>query len=249
MVVKLEMTVLPVQVRAVIGNRPFMEEVGQTLVKTLLNGYCALLNLGYLARDIQPSTVYVSEDFKEVNFTAFRKLLKKDDPEKHSVYGRMPYNPIEMYKVDKHSIECQFLDTWAIGIMLLEVITSTEMVISIKSIEHVETILNAYKGIIDEDTLQLLTEFLTLGHDGGIERYIGEVLSKKPNLIGENIRATKAATEESSFLRRMKDSNQTAMIEDPELFAQHYDIDADCVVEEDASEEEDGEEGEFSMSE
>ena len=64
--------------RAVIGNRPFMEEVGQTVVKTLLNGYCALLNLGYLARDIQPSTVYVSEDFKEVNFTSFRKLLKKD---------------------------------------------------------------------------------------------------------------------------------------------------------------------------
>ena len=90
---------------------------------------------------------------------------------------------------------------------------------------------------------------LTLGHDGGIERYIGEVLSKNPNLIGENIRATKAATEESSFLRRMKDSNQTAMVENPELFAQQYDIDADCVVEEEASEEENGEEGSISMSE
>ena len=92
MIVTVEMSTLPINLRSVIGKRSKMEQYGQNIVKSLLNSYLWLKKHDYRVRTIQPANIYISPEGKELNFVDLRSLVKGQPNSLQELHGSMPYN-------------------------------------------------------------------------------------------------------------------------------------------------------------
>ena len=93
-IVTVEVSTLPIQLRSIIGNRWYMQQHGATLINTLIKGYFELKKTGCVMRGIQPSTIYLSEDLREVQFTDLLSIVRKYDYAPHGVKCDSPYSII-----------------------------------------------------------------------------------------------------------------------------------------------------------
>ena len=61
-----------------IGNRYEMHKHGHTLFETLILAYLKLKDSGLVIRGIQPSTTYISQDAKKVQFCDLMAMTKEN---------------------------------------------------------------------------------------------------------------------------------------------------------------------------
>ena len=130
-----------------------------------------------------------------------------------------------------------FLDTWSIGMTLLELVAGTKLVIGIKYLFSCEDLLDELEQYIDKETMLLLKDLLNHGDDDGIEVYVREILEMNPNAIAENVRAVNAAVEESTVLREKEENNMEALHQCPEHHLLLYGLKMDDLEESSEGEE------------
>ena len=71
---------------------------GATLMKTIINAYLKLKSSGLVMRGLQPSTIFISEDAKEVQFTDLLSTTVMGVETKHKVRCEEPYNCLSDYR-------------------------------------------------------------------------------------------------------------------------------------------------------
>ena len=81
----IEMITLPIQLRSVIGNRQAMQQRGAAVWDTLINAWLRLKHTGWVMRGLQPCTIYISKDAKEVQFVDLLSMTDMDAETTHPV--------------------------------------------------------------------------------------------------------------------------------------------------------------------
>ena len=71
---------------------------GATLMKTIINAYLKLKSSGFVMRGLQPSTIFISEDAKEIQFTDLVSTTIIGVETKRNVRCKELYNCLSDYQ-------------------------------------------------------------------------------------------------------------------------------------------------------
>ena len=152
MTVSVEVSTLPVQLRKVIGNRACMEKFGATLIKTLIQGYLTMKESKTAMRGLQPTTIYISEDATQAHFVDLLSMTSWYVKPKHQIRSSQPYSFADEFAGHKWTKSTPLLDMYSLGVIILEILAGTEVVLSCREREDVIELILECKEHIDEDT-------------------------------------------------------------------------------------------------
>ena len=142
MIVSVEVSTLPVPLRHVIGNRQEMQEYGATLMKSLIQGYTTLKKSTTVMRGLQPSMIFVSEDATQVQFADILSMARWDSEPKHQIRSTQPYSAVKDWSENGYPLNCPTLDMHSLGVILLEIIAGTDVLLSCRCKEALEGLIN-----------------------------------------------------------------------------------------------------------
>ena len=83
----------------------------------------------------------------------------------------------------------------SLGVILLEILVGTDVVLSCNGWEAVDDLIKDCEEYIDSDTTKLLYKLIRFNEDGLLEPYLDKVLTKKPEVIAQNVRGMNWASE------------------------------------------------------
>lgn len=146
-------------------------------------------------RDIEPATIALSESYDAMNFIGLSSLAVREKPRDVLPHLHLPYCPARLHVFKRIGSKNFTLDNWSIGMVLLEILVGTEIVIMIKGTDCVEDILDILERYLDWGTLKLLEYLLLFRGAVDAATYIKEYLDPAPTLIADNIRRLQIAIE------------------------------------------------------
>lgn len=80
------MSKYPISLRQVLNDRSDIESKGKLLVKSLLNAFCELEEAGVTLRNIQPTSIWLTQDLSKAMFSDVRKISDADkEPDMRSL--------------------------------------------------------------------------------------------------------------------------------------------------------------------
>ena len=151
-------------------------------------------------RGITPSTISLSADYEKVRFTDVSVMCKKDEKATRLVASEAPYNAFridETFCMDESSVE---LDQWSVGVVILELLVGTDLVIVANSAQKLRDLLIHCGQYIDGQTHMLLS-FLLFDYPWiDVQDYASCTLKNNPTLMIENIRGMDVALGEDRVL-------------------------------------------------
>ena len=114
--------------------------------------------------------------------------------------SHQPYSCIKEYRIDKSVHSDPFLDIHSLGVILLEILVGTDVILSCGCWDNVVDLIKVCEDYIDADTSKLLHSLIGSSLDSKLETCFEEILHIQPGLIAENIRALDFAVKENRFL-------------------------------------------------
>jgi serine/threonine protein kinase len=124
---------LPIRLRDIIGKRNEMFIHGSKIIKLLLQGLRELKEHGIVVNNIQPSSIFLNEDYSELIFSDIKYMSKGLKKSYHSITTAAPYSGSHGIMKEREAWESQTRDIYSIGIVILEILVGTEMVIMAKN--------------------------------------------------------------------------------------------------------------------
>ena len=122
--------------------------------------YAELKTAKVTARTLTPTTIFVDTACEKMTFTDITALAYHGEP----VFGhpvlRMPYNNQFLDVNPLTRLTSPDWDLWSIGIIALEIIVGTELVLLADTYEDVQQLMYDVRAFIPVPTHQLLTELL-----------------------------------------------------------------------------------------
>ena len=106
-----------------------MEIRGQELVKLLLEAYMELEQSDVRIRSIQPSNTFVSKNYGKVTFADISGSCQRNTTASREVGVRAPYSSIGFINFRSIPDSSPFWDRWSIGIMILEIIVGSDILL------------------------------------------------------------------------------------------------------------------------
>ena len=97
------------------------------------------------------------------------------------------------------------MDIHALGTIILEILTGTEVVLCCNNWEAVYSVIRDCKDHIDEDIYELLHILIYQGSDSTLQAFVEEVLDKTPDAIAMNIRAMDFAVQDVRVLQERRE--------------------------------------------
>jgi hypothetical protein len=122
------------------------------------------------------------------------------------------------------------LDIWSIGVIILEIICGTDIVLATGCFKHVRLLLDECTEYIDSSTHYLLDQLLNNGNDEVIPNYVNDTLRENPEVIAESIRAIDAAVDEITYFKNMQQGTLKIISDKPENFKTKYNLINDDIV-------------------
>ena len=80
------------------------------------------------------------------------------------------------------------LDCHSLGVVLLELIAGTDVVLAFEDFKDLEELVTECEDYIDKETCDLLHGLIRESKEKELQKYLDEVLDKKPELVAEGIR-------------------------------------------------------------
>jgi hypothetical protein len=115
-----------------------------------------------------------------------------------------------------------YRDHWCFGIILLEILAGSELVLGIRCHEDLRSLFYAVANYLDEDTRHVLQHLLFMKKDVDLEAYVGETLDRKKEHVAQGIRRINAAIEESAKLQRFLTAARSYLSEhDDAIYKMH----------------------------
>ena len=185
-----------------------MEIRGQELVKLLLEAYMELEKSDVRIRSIQPSNTFVSKNYDKVTFADISASCQRNTTASREVGVHEPYSSIGFYYFSTIASSSPFWDRWSIGIMILEIIVGTDLLLEQTTYGELEKFLLNCKDYFDVDTFEFLNCMLFSVSEVPFPpgQFISEHLEKKPHLVAENIRAMDTAIKENKTFQAIGES-------------------------------------------
>ena len=103
-------------------------------------------------RGVQPSTIYISYDAKQVNFVDLLSMTGWFNEPKHRIRSSQPYSFADELGGHKFAKSTPLLDMHSLGVLILEIIAGTEVVITCREREDVDELVTECEEYIDKDT-------------------------------------------------------------------------------------------------
>ena len=97
------------------------------------------------------------------------------------------------------------MDIHALGTIILEILTGTEVVLCCNNLEAVYAVVKDCKDHIDEVIYELLHILIYNGSDCTLQTFVEDVLDKTPDAIAMNIRAMDFAVQDVRVLQERKE--------------------------------------------
>ena len=155
------LTVHPRRLRDVIGHRSAMEKEGQAIIKNLLLGMLELRQFKMTLRDIQPANIAISADHRQLQFCSLDNIARHCKQQEQPYVGEMPYCCQNIWRLSSLLSPNDLLrDAWSIGIIILEVLVGTEVVIPLSSHEQIEKLMDCIEHYVDAPTIRIMKDLL-----------------------------------------------------------------------------------------
>jgi serine/threonine protein kinase len=133
-----------------------MEIRGQELVKLLLEAYMELEKSDVRIRSIQPSNTFVSNNYDKVTFADISASCQRNTTASREVGVIEPYSSIGFINFRSIPDSSPFWDRWSIGIMILEIIIGSDLLIENSTFKYLKEFwLDCYE-YLDSDTFDFL---------------------------------------------------------------------------------------------
>ena len=134
-------------------------------------------------RTIQPSSTFFSDDFSFVVFTDLSAHCQMRSKQTRDVGIHAPYSSIGFLDLKDISSSSGFWDRWSIGIMILEIIIGTDLLLDHCTFFQVKELLENCRTYIDEETYNFLACMMFSDGYYPPDDYLSKCLEKKPMLI------------------------------------------------------------------
>ena len=132
-------------------------------------------------------------------------ITRKYDDAPHGVSSDSPYNIIDEYREHVWIRNNHYLDIHALGTIILEILTGTEVVLFCNNWEAVYNVVRDCKNHIDEVIYELLHILIYHGSDSTLQAFVEEMLDKTPEAIAMNIRAMDFAVQDVRVLQERRE--------------------------------------------
>ena len=143
-----------------LAQRGTMAVRGHRLIQQLILMYAEFVRAEVTARILQPSGIFVDGRCEHMTFTDLSALAFHGEPVRYFQEPLMPYNN-QALGVNWNTPDwSKDWDLWSVGMMTLEVIVGTELVLTLKDYESVEKLMTDVRGHIPAATHQLLHQML-----------------------------------------------------------------------------------------
>ena len=127
--------------------------------------YTELKNANLVARTLAPQTIYVDEKCEKMMLTNITALVFHHEPVYYISVAKMPYNYSELDEHPLTNLTSPEWDLWSVAVMILEVISGSDLVLLLKTYEDVKALLVDVRPFLPKALLNLLEEILFLGND------------------------------------------------------------------------------------
>ena len=169
--VVLQLTQLPLNLRAVLNDRALVLKRGQQLFKSLILAVQGLQDRELLIRNIAPTYIRVSEDCSQVVFSnlARASTFEQETDLRSNIYA--PYSSDRFSGHNRYSVDNRYRDFWCVGLILLEVLVGSELVLGINSCDDLNNLYLRIASYLDPETSKILTHLLFLNKGGDLRAY------------------------------------------------------------------------------
>ena len=99
--------------------------------------YTELKNAKVVARTLAPETIYVDEKCEKMMLTNITALVFHHEPVYYQPVAKMPYNHSELDVNPLTNLTSPDWDRWSVAVMILEVISGSDLVLLLKTYEDV----------------------------------------------------------------------------------------------------------------
>ena len=137
-----------------------MASRGDLLIQQLILMYAEFKKAKVIARTLAPETIYVDEMCVQMTPTDITALAYHSEPVFYFPPVKMPYNNQKLGVNRFTRVTSPDWDLWSIGIMSLEIIIGSELVLLLDTYEAVERLMEDIRAHIPTVTHVLLTEML-----------------------------------------------------------------------------------------
>ena len=149
-----------------------------------------------IMRGLQPSTIYISEDATRAHFVDLLSMTSYSPNPKNRIRSCYPYSCYEDWLGEDWVLSAPLLDMHSLGVIILEVIAGTEVILSCRGADTVVQLIKECEEHIDKDTIKLLDRLVREHNDDLLEPYLEKVLLRQPELTARNIRSMNFAVEQ-----------------------------------------------------
>jgi hypothetical protein len=154
----------PIRLRSIIGRRNEMYLKGSKIIKLLLMGLLELKEHGVKVYNIEPSSIYLNDDYSKLVFADIRHMASNDEKKCPVITTKPPYCGLFGLLKEREHWETQARDMYSIGVVILEIIVGTELAIMTKRPLGLTKLLSDLIDYVDKDTMALLN-YLILDKD------------------------------------------------------------------------------------
>ena len=172
MEVTLRTNVYPVRLRNVIQDSELMQKHGQQIVMLLLQALLDLEEQELVVRNICPSTTYLAEDYSKLMFADSRRICIESHSATAETDTRPPYSSSNMAQFIGFSHSSPEFDHWSTGIMILEIIVGTELVLANSTYQTTFEMIELCEEYLDKSIVCLLHLLLGKGASQTIKHFI-----------------------------------------------------------------------------
>ena len=151
--------------RKMLANRGTMASRGARLVQQLILMYAEFKRAKVTARTLAPESIYVDERCEQLTPTDLTALAYHHEPVLYFPEVKLPYNNQKLGVNWMTRLDSPDWDLWSVGVICLEIIVGSELVLLLKTYEDVEVLLADIRAFVPMATHNLLREMLLLVRD------------------------------------------------------------------------------------
>ena len=151
-----------------------------------------------VSRGINPDTIVFDANFTTLLFADIRSICVAESDDHGYVINEEPYDSVLLQRMNGLGNVDPRRDIWSVGVVLLEVIVGTRLIMDCQTFTDVSRLLKATKEFIDDATAELLQNLLLSNVVPDLEDYITNLLDKNTSIIAESTRGVQQATRDAA---------------------------------------------------
>ena len=199
-----------------------MANRGHLLIQQLILMYAELKRAGVIARTLAPTTIFVDQLCESMIMTDITALAYHQEPVYYFPPVVMPYNNSKLGVNPFTMLTSPDWDLWSIGMMSLEIIVGSELVLQLTTQEDVESLVQDIRPFIPTSTHLLLTEMLLYVRDANAVVNAKSEYFETIYKIEEAVNGMEAAKTGNSIIKKRVDQFNAYAAENPEELATSY---------------------------